>query len=164
MNSDRRFEMIKQTILVINNESDLSAMVEDCLGNDYKIKTASSRHEGFQKAKDELPVLIVIGFIEPRGEAFRLHQYLREDRETCSIPLFIIDACPEEHSLKGWRRNEGMQMDAEGYMAGPIDPLKLYEEIEKCLTNACLKSYEMERTLGQMETALSRQMEGMAVH
>jgi len=82
------------------------------------------------------PDLVVLGTIAPAGEAFRLHQWLKGHTRYKDIPLLVIDARPEERAIKGWRREEGMQLEAEGYVTKPIEPAVLLPRIQSLLEEA----------------------------
>ena len=85
------------------------------------------------KAEEEQPDLILLGYFEPRGESFNLHKELREHKRTGAIPILVIDVPPRDHLRKGWNRVEGLQMDAEGYLSRPLDPVALNAEIKRIL-------------------------------
>ena len=147
-------------IVLVSSEPDFIAQTKNHLGKDYEIIVARSYFEGLEKAIQESPVLIIIGYLMPRGDSFLLHQKLRADINTKHIPLLIVDVRPEEHSRKGWRKSEGMQMQAEGYMSRPVEAFVLKEEIERCLAKVTLKQMELDRCIKAMEMAFSRQIEG----
>ena len=76
--------------------------------------TASSVTQAQEMMRVE-PNLIVLGTLAPAGQAFSMHDWLRQHPRYRDIPLMVIDARYEERSIKGWRRFEGMQMDADEY-------------------------------------------------
>jgi YesN/AraC family two-component response regulator len=49
------------------------------------------------------------------------------------VPILVIDACREERMLRGWRRFEGMQCEADDFLAKPLAPEKIVPIIEKLL-------------------------------
>jgi CheY-like chemotaxis protein len=87
------------------------------------------------------PDLILLGTILPRGDAFRLHQWLKGNPALQDIPHFVLDASPENHLTRGWRRDEGMQVDAVDYVCKPIKAAVLAEVLWKTLnvTAAAIK-------------------------
>ena len=88
----------------------------------WELCLASEREEGIRKAVSESPDLIIVGYLEPQGEAFQLHRHLKENPETRDIPQVVIDVIPQERLSKGWQVNEGLKMEAEDYICQPITP------------------------------------------
>ncbi|GAI10530.1 unnamed protein product, partial [marine sediment metagenome] len=89
--------------------------------------------EQVQDRMSDEPDIVVLGTITPAGEAFRLHQWLKGHPRYKDIPLLVIDARYEERPIKGWRREEGMQLEAEGYVSKPVEPAALAPQIQSLL-------------------------------
>jgi len=51
----------------------------------------------------------------------------------------VINASPEKQLLKGWRMDEGMQMDAEDFLAKPVEPVSLLPRIQALLDKTTKK-------------------------
>jgi len=96
------------------------------------------------------------GQMEPRGDAFKFHKELKENPKTDIIPLLVIDVRPEEHSRRGWRKEEGAQMCAEDYISRPIEPAELTELVGDILETATPKSPEIEHLIEHIEKVLKR--------
>jgi len=108
----------KPKILVIGSESEFLEKAKESLDNNsYDVSLTSSGDEGLDKAKKNTPDAIILGYMEPRGEAFKLHSELREGWLTKNIPLLVVDIDSDQHASKGWRKEEGMVMDADNYVA-----------------------------------------------
>ena len=108
----------KPKILVIGSESEFLKKARESLDDaSYDVSMTSSEEEGLEKARQENPDAIILGYMEPRGVAFKLHNELREGWLTKNIPLLVVDVNSDEHARKGWRREEGMLMDADNYVA-----------------------------------------------
>ena len=108
----------KPKILVIGSESEFLEKARESLdSNSYDVSFTSSGDEGLDKAKKDTPDAIILGYMEPRGEAFKLHSELREGWLTKNIPLLVVDIDSDQHASKGWRKEEGMVMDADNYVA-----------------------------------------------
>ena len=143
-------------VLVVDSEPGFVRVVTQILQPSYQVIFASRREEGLKRARREAPDLVLLGFLEPRGDSFKLHKELRESPETNRIPLLVVDVRPEEHSRKGWRREEGMQMDAEDYVSRPIESTELMELVEDIFQRVALKSVSLADILDRMERALKR--------
>jgi len=148
--------MSEKRILVVDMEPAFIRTARQALRDRYQLSIASSRSEGLEKARQEAPDMIIVGFTEPRGDSFRLHQELNKDHRTSQTPLLIVDVCPAEHCRKGWRGEEGKQMHAEDYIARPVEPAELAELVGEILDKATPKPMEMDDMLEQMEKVLER--------
>ena len=149
--------MKQQRILVVDSEPDFIKAVKEALGTSYEVSVTSTRKEGLDKAKRETPNMIILGYLEPRGDAFELHKELRETLVTKNIPLLVVDVSPEEHTRKGWRRDEGMQMDAEDYISRPVEPAELAKLVGEILEKrAAPTPMELREAIQQMERLLKR--------
>ena len=104
-------------ILIVGTEPEFIEMARKSLEPSFKVLCALNKDEGLEKARKELPDAIVLGYLEPRGTSFELHKRLREGWRTRHIPLLVVDVDSTERFQKGWRRDEGLQMDAEDYIA-----------------------------------------------
>jgi len=108
----------KPKILVIGSEPEFLEKAKESLETSaYDVTVTSGGDDGLEKAKQENPDAIILGYMEPRGEAFKLHGELREGWLTKNIPLLVVDINSDQHETKGWRREEGMLMDADNYIA-----------------------------------------------
>jgi len=141
---------------VVDKDSGFVRMVQQALGNSYEVSAAFTRREGLEKVKGECPSMVILGYLEPRGDAFRLHKELRENLENNRIPLLIVDVRPEEHFRKGWKREEGMQMDAEDYVSRPIEPHEVTELVGEIFERIFVKPMELKSVWEQVEGVLKR--------
>ena len=124
-------------ILIIDDEPDfVEAFRMTFEAKLYQVVTASSGVEA-QKMMRAKPDIIVLGTMAPAGQAFSLHQWLKQNPGYYKdIPLLVIDARYEERAIKGWRRFEGIQLQSEGYATKPIEPSSLVPQIQSLLEEA----------------------------
>jgi len=148
--------MKRQRILVVDQDPAFIREIRETLEGSYEVSVASSRSQGLEKAEREAPDMVIVGFMEPRGDAFKFHKELKESPKTGMIPLLVIDVCPEEHSRRGWRREEGAQMHAEDYVSRPIKPTELAELVGDILETATPKLLETDYIIEHIEKVLKR--------
>lgn len=121
-------------ILIVDDEPDFAQALQATLeAKSYQVVTASNRSQAEAVARDQRPDLVVLGTIMPRGDAFLFHQWLKQTSQFSDMPILVINARREEELLKGWRRDEGMQCEADDFLAKPIEPATLVPRIEKLL-------------------------------
>jgi len=125
-----------ERILIIDDEPDfMEAFRMTLAAKAYEVIPASSKAEAQEMMRAE-PDIVVLGTMTPAGEAFRLHQWLKAHPRYRDIPLLVIDARQEERPVRGWRWEEGMQLEAEGYVSKPIEPAALVPQIQSLLEKA----------------------------
>ena len=123
-------------VLVIDRGPELVAVDRRAAEfSSWKLALASERVEAITKALSENPDLIVLGYLEPQGEAFHLHRQLKENPMTRDIPQVVVDVAPEERPSKGWQKNEGLSMEAEDYLCQPISPPEIAQIVDEILAD-----------------------------
>ncbi len=125
-----------EKILIIDDEPTFVEAFRMTLeAKSYQVLTASSVTQAQEMTRVE-PNLIVLGTLAPAGQAFSMHDWLRRHPRYRDIPLMVIDARYEERSIKGWRRHEGLQIDADEYLSKPVEPALLVPRIQSLLAEA----------------------------
>jgi DNA-binding NarL/FixJ family response regulator len=138
---ERRLKMEKRrTILIVDDEIDFVEALKITLENeDYIVVTAYDREQAEKMLRSHEPDMIVLGTIMPRGDAFLFHKWMKQTLGFGNLPIMVINAPPEKQLLKGWRMDEGMQMDAEDFLAKPVEPVALIPRIQALLDRATKK-------------------------
>ncbi|MCK4273378.1 MAG: response regulator [Dehalococcoidales bacterium] len=130
----------KTTILIIDDDLDFIEALEKTLVNEaYAVVTAYDREQAEKMVRTHEPDMIVLGTIMPRGDAFLFHKWMKQTLGFSNLPIMVINAPPEKQLLKGWRMDEGMQCDAEDFLAKPVEPVALIPRIQKLLDRATKK-------------------------
>ena len=121
-------------ILIVDDDLDFTQALQAALiDKSYSVVNASERRQAEDMVRSQEPELIILGTIMPRGDAFLFHQWLKQSLGFSNLPIMIVNAPPEKQLSKGWRTEEGMQCDAEDFLARPIEPSALLPRIEKLL-------------------------------
>lgn len=122
-----------EKVLVIDDEPDFIESLRMILKDrSYEVMTTSNEAEARELMKFE-PNIIVLGTMTPAGQAFAMHQWLKQHPRYKDIPLLVIDAARDERQIRGWRVFEGMQLEAEDYVTKPIEPALLVPRIQSLL-------------------------------
>lgn len=104
-------------ILVISSGTELIDMVQRAVEDGAEIIHAGTPQEGLDLARKELPEIIAIGYLEPRGATFELQRKIREGWITKNIPLLIVDINPKDPAKRALSMEEGLQMEADEYIS-----------------------------------------------
>jgi DNA-binding NarL/FixJ family response regulator len=130
---------MEQKVLIIDDEPEFVQALRMTLeAKSYRVITASTPAEGQERVKEN-PAAIVLGTLAPAGQAFSFHNWLKRHPRYKDVPLLVVDAPPEQQSVKGWRRVEGMQLEAEDYVAKPVEPAALALRIQRILEETTRK-------------------------
>ena len=130
----------KQTIMIVDDEVDFVEALKSTLEKeDYVVVAAYDREQAEKTLRAHEPDMVVLGTILPRGDAFLFHKWMKQTLGFGNLPLMVINAPPEKQLLKGWRMDEGMQMDAEDFLAKPVEPVSLIPRIQALLDRATKK-------------------------
>lgn len=124
-------------VLAIDDEAEFLEDVRQVFqARSFQVHTATTREEAQRTARSMEPDVIILGTMTPRGEAFQLHQWLRSNPKTKGVPILVIDAEPEKQLLRGWRREEALQMEADEYLAKPVAPASLAARAQEAVGKA----------------------------
>lgn len=146
----------KYKILIADNDPFFVKTTSKALENEFEIIVSQNRKESLEKSENEMPDIIILGYLEPRGDSFKFHKDIRNKLITKAIPILVVDVSPEEHSRKGWRREEGVQMEAEDYISRPVNTAELIELINEIIQKTSIEHRDVEKVLEQMESVLKR--------
>ena len=127
-------------ILIVDDEPEfVRALTATLEGVDFEVSSAGDRGEAERAVRQHEPDALILGTIMPRGDAFLFHRWLKQTLGFSNLPVMVINAPPEKQLLKGWRKDEGMQCDAEDFLAKPVEPAALVPRIRNLLEKATRK-------------------------
>ncbi len=119
----------KITILVIDDEPAIRLGLAATLGrNGYNVITAVNGDDGFLKAKQILPALIVSDVMMPAMSGFEMKQQMSEDPQLAHIPFIFLTARTSNED-----RVAGIRNGADDYVAKPFVTEELIARIEAVL-------------------------------
>jgi len=130
---------MENKILIVDDEPDFVEALRMTLeAKSYQVITATNKAQG-QELMREGPDVVVLGTVAPIGQAFSLHNWLKQHPRYKDVPLLVVDSRPEERLIRGWRKFEGMQLESEDYVSKPIEPASLVLRIQRLLEEATRK-------------------------
>ncbi len=120
-------------ILVADDDPDFVDAVRPVLeASNYEVIVAEDGEECLEKAKDELPDLILLDVIFPAGkDGYTVCQELREEGQTRSIPIVMLTSVGKEFSQPEYAKEIAISHRADDYIDKPIEPKELLRKIEK---------------------------------
>jgi DNA-binding NarL/FixJ family response regulator len=127
-------------VLIVDDDSDFTQALQAILvDNSYSVVTAHDRLQAEEMVRSEEPDAIILGTIMPRGDAFLFHRWLKQTLGFSNVPMMVVNAPPEKQLLKGWRMEEGLQCDADDFLARPVEPVALLPRIQRLLNKEAAK-------------------------
>ncbi len=112
-------------LLLIDDEPGLRKAVQTYLQDEgFEVTTAIDGEEGWEKAKQILPDLIISDVMMPRCDGYGLLKRLREDERLGGTPVIFLTA-------KGMTvdRTQGYQAGVDDYIPKPFDPDELVARV-----------------------------------
>lgn len=120
---------MKKKILIVDDELPIIRLLSLRLkANNYDIASAHDGYECVEKAKAELPDLILLDIKMPGGGGINAFKTLKKSEDTKSIPVIFITAYPSAEIKK-----MVMEMGAQGFIAKPFDTELLTDSVNKIL-------------------------------
>jgi two-component system, OmpR family, phosphate regulon response regulator PhoB len=120
---------MKATILVVDDEQDILAMVKSNLGKaGYNVITARDGEEAISIAREESPDLMVLDVMLPSVSGLEVCRTLKGNPRTAKMPVLMLSARHEEID-----RVVGFELGADDFVAKPFSPRELVLRIQALL-------------------------------
>ena len=121
--------MEKDKILIVDDEPALREMLGMRLKSlGYQVSEVSDGEEALEKARSELPDLILLDRLLPKMSGGEVCQELKKDLWTAYIPVIMLTLLDSvEHRL------EGIELGADDYLSKDVDPRELEARIQMVL-------------------------------
>lgn len=125
-----------ETILIVDDEPDVSdLLVYNLQKAGYKTVTARDGNVALQKARDEVPSLIVLDLMLPQMDGTEVCRHLKADSKTAHIPIIMLTAKAEEVD-----RVVGLELGADDYVTKPFSPREIALRVKSVLRRASGKT------------------------
>ena len=116
-------------ILVVDDNRDLRGYLLRVLNQaGYSVILARNGSQGYVKAKQHQPDLIVTDLMMPQVSGLDLIALIRQDEHLSGTPIILLTAKANEET-----RIEGTEMGADGYLAKPFNDRELLAEVRNLL-------------------------------
>lgn len=114
-----------KTILVVDDSpTERHVLVELLTRNGYQVITAENGEEGVEKAKKELPDLILMDVVMPGLNGYQATRTLTRDEATKHIPIIVCTSKGQETD-----RIWGLRQGALDYIVKPVNGEDLLSKI-----------------------------------
>jgi CheY-like chemotaxis protein len=117
------------TILVAeDNAEQRSLYVAVLAGVGYRVIEASDGVEAVDIVRRERPGLVLMDVTMPGTSGWNAVRTLKEDLETRDIPIIVVTGL-----ANAWDRDASLAAGCDEYLAKPVPPVRLIEEVKKFL-------------------------------
>ncbi len=147
-------------VLYVEDSADLRNYVRQMLRTfGHQVFTANDGLDGWEKALELLPDVLVSDVMMPRLDGFELLKRIKTDEKTYHIPVVLITAKSETDS-----KIAGLEIGADDYLSKPIDVRELDARIRNLITTkqfqaALTRAKELEARVEELSMSFSRSLE-----
>ena len=115
---------VKKILVVDDSPTERHVLLELLTKNGYQVSTAECGEEGIEKAKTELPDLILMDVVMPGLNGYQATRTLTRDEATRNIPIIVCTSKGQETD-KIW----GLRQGAQDYLVKPVNGDELLAKI-----------------------------------
>ena len=117
------------TILVAEDNADQRSLYVALLsGVGYRVLEASDGAEAVEIARQTHPGLVLMDVTMPGTSGWNAVRTLKQDPETHMIPIIVVTGL-----ASAWDRDASIASGCDEYLAKPVQPVRLLEEVRKFL-------------------------------
>lgn len=116
--------MARDKILVVEDEPVIRALLDFNLRKVFTVILATNGAEGLQKAKLELPDLIISDVMMPEMDGFQLKEAIRKEPQLHLVPFIFLTSKNDERD-----RLQGLMKGADDYLVKPFDAEVLLKRV-----------------------------------
>jgi len=128
--ADGRSKADTETLLVVDDDSDIRSYVARGLSDTYQILEAENGAEGLDRARDAMPDLIITDIMMPEVDGYELCETIKSSDVLDHVPVLMLTARAEPD-----RAAEGFDAGADAYLAKPFSMRDLRARIHSLLQN-----------------------------
>ncbi|WP_460767540.1 response regulator transcription factor [Niabella terrae] len=120
----------KPQLLIIDDNEDILEFLNDDLGEQYQILTATGGHQALELLDTEVVHLVISDVMMPEMDGFELCGRIKSGFQTSHIPVILLTA---RDSLQS--KIDGLNQGADAYIEKPFSPEHLAAQVSSLLTN-----------------------------
>lgn len=115
-------------VLVVDDEADMRAYLQELLGRNYRVEAASGGKAALDRLQAQSVDLVVSDVAMPGMDGAALCRTIREDEQLRHLPLLLLTARPDDRA-----RHADLEAGADAYVSKPFDPAELTARVENLI-------------------------------
>ncbi len=115
-------------ILIIEDNSDLREYISQSLAPNYQILEACNGEEGLDKARENIPELVITDLMMPVMNGLEMCQSIKQDERTSHIPVIILTAKADQAT-----KLESLETGSDDYLVKPFDSSELAARVKNLI-------------------------------
>lgn len=117
------------TIVVAEDNAEQRSLYVALLSSvGYRVLEAADGSEAVEVVRRERPGLVLMDVTMPGTSGWNAVRTLKEDIETRAIPIIVVTGL-----ASAWDRDASLASGCDEYLAKPVAPVRLIEEVKKFL-------------------------------
>jgi len=105
-----------QTVLIVEDDEEMATYLKDAFQSEYRTLVSANGLEGFEKAIEIIPDIIISDIMMPEMDGIQLCETLKTNEKTSHIPVILLTArASDVHQIKG------IQTGADAYITKPFN-------------------------------------------
>lgn len=134
--------ILSYTLLLIEDNGDLLALLVRLLSTDYRIVTAQTGKEGLKRMEEEEVDLVVSDIMMPEMDGIEFCRQVKGNLQTSHIPLILLTAKSREQD-----RVAAYEVGADGFISKPFNLSVLHAKINNLLKAKERGMYDFKKQL-----------------
>ena len=123
--------MEKPKILIVEDDIDISKMLKLFFEQDYRIDLAMQGREALEKARQDMPNLIILDIMLPDINGYEVFRELRTRPRTSHIPMIFLT---QKDNLSD--KLQGLELGADDYITKPFDFAELKLRVKNAISHS----------------------------
>ena len=122
--------MAQKSVLLVDDDADLVQALELVFKSaGYTVHTAGNRTEGWEKAREVHPDLVVVDvMMETEMDGFQLTYDLRRDKDLKAMPIIMLTAINQKMPFHFSPDTDEDYIPVDKFIEKPVDPATLLKE------------------------------------
>lgn len=117
-------------VLVVEDNDDLLRFMQNTLGRDFMVSTASDGANAWEMIRKQMPDVVVSDVMMPDMDGFELCRLIKSTYETSHIPVLLLTALSDKDD-----QMHGLGLGADDYVTKPFDMGLLQQRIRSIARN-----------------------------
>lgn len=117
-----------QILIVDDSPTEIHVLTTILQKHGHQVMTAPDGAQGVERAKADMPDLILMDVVMPGMNGFQATRQISKDPQTSSIPIIIVTTKDQETD-RVW----GLRQGAKDYITKPVEEAALMEKVRTAL-------------------------------